>query len=251
MNQLQMLKMALISYVTNMGKAIWSAVAHPLTIVSTKECNVKDYRIYGGETEVSSIPITIRGKNYFNLAKVPFETNSTQPYNNGLKATKTSSSNRGDRIPISLPVNKTIYITLDVVSAQISGSAKRVTLDFLDSGRSRVFAWNISSSIARKSYSYTPSKEIRYVQFYFQTDNSQNAVGDTVTVDNIMIRTEGDDTYEGYIKPQTVVVEANLGAGEVIQKSVDGLPNLPQYNGTTTYEVLTDAPPSGIEVYYG
>ena len=45
---LQMLKMALISYVTNSVKAIWSAIAHPLTIVSTKECNVKDYKIYGG-----------------------------------------------------------------------------------------------------------------------------------------------------------------------------------------------------------
>jgi hypothetical protein len=249
-----MLKKAMIAYVTNSAKAIWSAIAHPLTIVGSKNCNVKDYRIYGGETEVSSIPITIKGKNYFDLNKVPFSNSATQPYNNGLKATKLEASNRGDRIPISLPADKTIYITLDVVASKISGTAKRVTLDFLDSGRSRVFAWNITSSIAHKSYSYTPSKEIRYMQFYFQSDNTQNAVGDTVTMDNIMLRTEGDDSFELYIEPKTVdiVLDEPIGAGEVIQKSIDGLPPLPQFKGTTIYEVQTDTPPSGIEVcYYG
>ena len=88
--------------------------------------------------------------------------------------------------------------------------------------------------------------------FFFQSDTDKNAVGDYVTMDNIMLRTEGDDSFEHYIEPQTVVVEKQLSSGEVIQKSVDGLPNLPQFNGTTTYEVLTDTPPSGIQVcYYG
>lgn len=252
MNQLQMLKMALLSYVTNSAKAIWSAVAHPLTIVSAKECNVKDYKIYGGETEVSSIPVTIRGKNYFNLAKVPFETNTTQPYNNGLKATKTSASNRGDKIPITLPVGKEIKMTMEVVASQIGGTATRVTMGFYNSKNTLVRSTNVTSTKAKKSYTFTLSEAVSYIQFYFQSSSSGNAVGDYITMDNIMLRTEGDDSFELYIKPQTVVVEANLGAGEVIQKSVDGLPNLPQYNGTTTYEVLTDAPPSGIEVcYYG
>lgn len=60
--------------------------------------------------------------------------------------------------------------------------------------------------------------------------------------------------YEPYIEPQTTNIYLNepIGAGEVIQQSVDGLPNLPQYKGTTIYEVQTDTPPSGIEVcYYG
>ena len=249
---LQMLKRALISYVTNSVKAIWSAVAHPLTIVSTKECNVKDYRIYGGETEVSSIPITIRGKNYFDLGEVPFETNTTEPYNNGLKAEKTSASNRGDKIPISLPLNKEITMTMDVVDSQIEGSVTRVTMGFYNKSGSLVRSTNVTATKTKKSYTFTLTAEVKYIQFYFQSANDKNAVGDYVTMDNIMLRTEGDSTYEHYIKPQTVTVEAQLGAGEVIQKSVDGLPNLPQFNGTTTYEVLTDTPPSGIEVcYYG
>lgn len=47
MMNLQMIKRALITYVTNSGKAIWSTVAHPLSIVGNKKCKVRDYRIYG------------------------------------------------------------------------------------------------------------------------------------------------------------------------------------------------------------
>ena len=373
-----MLKMALISYVTNSVKAIWSAVAHPLTIVSTKECNVKDYKIYGGGenlldvesawseyandeggisytnadfssvgiidrikcdwkentqyifsfnyeietsenrlmlivkyadggqniryipspvvsvvgygkghytfttdenrtitsiqvwydkyidttvkltnmklqeyTELTSIPITIRGKNYFNLANVPFSNGATEPYNNGLKAKKLSSTNRGDKIPISLPIGKEIKMTMEVVDSQIGGTVTRVTMGFYNSKNTLVRSTNVTSTKAKKSYTFTLSEEVSYIQFYFQSANDKNAVGDYVTMDNIMLRTEGDDSFELYIKPQTVEITLNEPL-EVIQKSVDGLPNLPQYNGTTTYEVLTDTPPSGIQVqYYG
>lgn len=51
MNQLQMLKMALISYVTNSAKAIWSAIAHPLTIKGKKNGNLIGYRMYGNSTQ--------------------------------------------------------------------------------------------------------------------------------------------------------------------------------------------------------
>ena len=50
MNQLQMLKMALIAYV-NSAKAIRSAIAHPLSIVSKKATMLKDYRIYGNSVQ--------------------------------------------------------------------------------------------------------------------------------------------------------------------------------------------------------
>ena len=182
-------------------------------------------KVYDAQISENVQSVSVRGKNYFDLDKVPFSNIATQPYNNGLIATKSSASNRGDRIPISLPADKTIYITLDVVSAQISGSAKRVTLDFLDSGYSRVFAWNITSTIAHKSYSYTPTKEIKYVQFYFQSSNSQNEVGDTVTIDNIMLRTEGDDSFELYIEPQAIPFEN----GEPTK-------DIPTFRGTTVIE---------------
>ena len=194
--------------------------------------NCYNDKVYDTEIRGDSQSITVRGKNYFDLDKVPFSKYTTNPYNNGLIATNKIDANRGDRIPISLPVGKILYITLDVVAAQINGTVKRVTLDFLDSSCSRVFAWNISSTIAHKSYSYTPTKEIKYVQFYFQSDDAQNAVGDTVTVDNIMIRTEGDDSYEPYINPQTIPLENGTLTADI-----------PTFKGTTVIE--TEATISG------
>jgi hypothetical protein len=253
-----MLKRALISYVSNSVKAIWSAVAHPLVIEGSKNCNVKDYRIYGsGDGIVGAggvIPITVRGKNYFDLAKVPFSNSTTEPYNNGLKAEKTSGDNRGDKIPISLPVGKTIYLTLDVVDSQIAGTTARVSLGFYNSDDSRIREQRITSGIAHKTYSLTLSEEVKYIQFYFQSNSSSNAVGDYVTMDNIMFRTEGEDVWEAYIKPQTVEIVSGipLVEGTSIQKSADGLPDLPQFKGTTVYEAQTEIPPSGIAVqYYG
>ena len=87
MNQLQMLKMALIGYV-NSAKAVWSIVAHPLEIFSKKGKNLKDYRIYGNSVqdgvptpeapiEVQSVgdydeasgkykvPVAVKGKNLY------------------------------------------------------------------------------------------------------------------------------------------------------------------------------------------
>ena len=389
MNQLQMLKMALISYV-NSAKAIWSAVAHPLTIIGSKKCNLKDYKIYAGGKNLLDVqkyygdyandnggisvpnsgilyyltydcekvtgvfkektqytfsckyniadttatvltpqihytdgtrsnlylgygyrmgegaasltsnkgktvasfgftygttskvfngeltemqieegatateyepyqytdnfPITIRGKNYFDLDKVPFSDLTTQPYNNGIKATKTSRDNRGNKIPISLPLNKEIKMTMEVVDSKIEGTTERITMGFFNKSGTRVRSTLVTSTKEKKTYIFTLSEEVSYVQFYLQADNAQNVVGDYVTMDNIMLRTEGDDTYEHYITPQTIDIflDEPLGAGKVIQKSMDNLPNLPQYKGTTIYEVQADTPPSGIEVcYYG
>ena len=227
MNQLQMLKRALIAYVNSM-KIIWSAIAHPLSIVSKRKGALKDYRIYGnsiqGGTPTSEapieiqsvgelitegeyegkykIPIIVRGKNYFDLDKIPFNTSTTQPYNNGLKATKIASMNGTSRIPIYLPVGKTIYITMDVVASQIEGTSDRIGIRFYNSENTMVKSFQLTSSIAHKSYSFTLSEDISYIQFYFQANNSSNAVGDYVTMDNIMLRCEGDDTFEPYIEPQ-------------------------------------------------
>lgn len=260
--KLQMLKQALIAYVTNSVKAIWSVVAHPLTIVGSKSGNVKDYKIYGNTIDGVSVgapdyhfAVVTRGKNYFDLNKVPFETLTTQPYNYGLKAEKTSASNRGDKIPIDLPVGKTIYLTLDVVDSQIAGTAKRVTLGFYNNKNSLIVSQNITSTIAHKTYSFTLTEEVKYIQFYFQADNTKNAVGDYMTMDNIMFRTEGEDVWEPYVTPihSDIYLNRLLGEGDVIQMSVDGLPPLPQFNGTTVYEVSSgEVPPSGIQVqYYG
>ena len=227
MNQLQMLKRALIAYVNSM-KIIWSAIAHPLSIVSKRKGALKDYRIYGnsiqGGTPTSEapieiqsvgelitegeyegkykIPIIVRGKNYFDLDKIPFNTSTTQPYNNGLKAMKTAAINSTNKIPIDLPVDKPICFTMDIVDFQINGTSDRIGIRFYNSENTMVKSMQFIATIAKKAYSFTPSEDISYIQFYFQSNNSSNAVGDYVTMDNIMLRCEGDDTFEPYIEPQ-------------------------------------------------
>ena len=226
MNQLQMLKRALIAYVNSM-KIIWSAIAHPLSIVSKRKGMLKDYRIYGNSVqdgtptpeapiEIQSvgelvtegeyagkykIPVTVRGKNYFDVDKIPFNKSTTQPYNNGLTAKK-ATVNRGNKIPISLPVGRTIYVTMDVVDSMINGTVKYVTMGFFNDSNTRIGKFDVKSTIGHQSYSVTLDEDISYIQFYFQANNSSNAVGDYVTMDNIMLRCEGDDTFEPYIEPQ-------------------------------------------------
>ena len=257
---LQMLKKALIAYTSNTAKAIWSALAYPCVIPSTKIGNVKDYRIWGAEGGVGDvnasgeyvIPLVVRGKNYFDLVKVPFETNTTLPYNNGIKASKTSASNRGDKIPITLPVGRTIYMSMDVVDSKINGSATRVTMGFYNKSNTLVRSSGVSATKAHKTYSFVLEEEISYVQFYFQSSSSANTVGDYVTMDNIMLRTEGEDVWEAYIEPQTVdvILPCQIFEAESVQKSLNGLPSLPQFKGTTIYEAQTAIAPSGIEVQY-
>lgn len=92
---LQMLKKAMIAYV-NSVKAIWSTVTHPLTIIGSRKCNLKDYKIYGNsiqngiptpqaQIEIKSvgelvtegeytgkykIPVRARGKNLLNISAI-------------------------------------------------------------------------------------------------------------------------------------------------------------------------------------
>ena len=183
------------------------------------------------EPPLKDATITIRGKNYFDINKVPFSNSTTQPYNNGLTAKKITGINRGNRIPISLPAGKTIYLTLDVVDSQIRGTAEYVTLDFFDESNTRIRTTRVTSTIAKKSYSFTLSEEVSYIQFYFQSASDSNAVGDYVTMDNIMLRCEGDDTYEPYIEPQTITVEN----GEPTK-------DIPTFKGTTVIEIESEMP---------
>lgn len=191
--------------------------------------NCYNDKVYDVSVDESIQSITIRGKNYFDLDKVPFETKTTQPYNNGLRASKTEASNRGDRIPISLPVGKTIYMTMDVVDSQINGTVTRVAMGFYNSKNTLARLTNVTAAIAKKSYSFTLSEEVSYIQFYYQSNNSSNAVGDYITMDNIMFRTEGNDTFELYVEPQTIPFEN----GEPTK-------DIPTFKGTTIIEVESD-----------
>ena len=80
MSKLQMLKKALISYVANSIKAVWSTITYPLVIEGKKNCNLADYRIYGNSVQdgepTPEAPIEIRSvgelttKNLLDVNKV-------------------------------------------------------------------------------------------------------------------------------------------------------------------------------------
>ena len=190
--------------------------------------NCYNDKVYDVHTDEGTQSITVRGKNYFDVDKIPFNKSTTQPYNKGLTAKK-ATVNRGNKIPISLPVGRTIYITMDVVDSMINGTVKYVTMGFFNNKDSVVKKISVSSTVANKSYSITLSEEISYIQFYFQANNSSNAVGDYVTMDNIMLRCEGDDTFEPYIEPQTVQFENGAPAKDI-----------PTFKGTTIIEIESD-----------
>ena len=191
--------------------------------------NCYNDKVYDVHTDESTQIITVRGKNYFDLDKIPFNKSTTQPYNNGLKAMKSAAVNSTNKIPIYLPVGKTIYITMDVVASQIEGTSDRIGIRFYNSENTIVKSMNITATIAKKAYSFTLSEDISYIQFYFQSNNSLNAVGDYVTMDNIMLRCEGDDTFEPYIEPQTVQFENGAPAKDI-----------PTFKGTTIIEIESE-----------
>ena len=191
--------------------------------------NCYNDKVYDVHTDEGTQSITVRGKNYFDVDKIPFNKSTTLPYNNGLKATKTAAINSTNKIPIYLPVDKTIYITMDIVDFQINGTSDRIGIRFYNSENTMVKSFQLTSSIAHKSYSFTLSEDISYIQFYFQANNSSNAVGDYVTMDNIMLRCEGDDTFEPYIEPQTVQFENGAPAKDI-----------PTFKGTTIIEIESD-----------
>lgn len=255
---LQMLKKALIAYTSNTARAIWSALSYPCIIPSTKACNVKDYKIHGAEGGVGdknesgkyAIPIVVRGKNYFNVNDIPFNTSTTKPYNNGMIATRVSTNLYTNRVPIDVPAGKRLTISFDVADFVINGESTNFRVGFYGTNGDTLSNPAISVSKAHKTHSFTPKEKVANMRFYFVGNGSTS--GDSVTVDNIMIRTEGEDVWEAYVKPVTVDVISpiSLKEGETIQKSVDGLPDLPQFSGTTIYETTTTVAPSGIEVQY-
>ncbi|MBQ8391190.1 MAG: hypothetical protein IJX50_01425 [Clostridia bacterium] len=187
--------------------------------------NCYNDRVYDVYVDESTQSITVRGKNYFSLDKVLIFNAATQPYNNGLKVQKTGTDNRSNKIPVSLPAGKTINVTMEVVDSQIDGTETYITLCFYNSEGTKVTERRVSSSATKKSFSFTPNKEISYFQFIFQANITYNAVGDYVTMDNIMIRTEGDDSFEPYIEPQTIPLENGELTAEI-----------PTFKGTTVIE---------------
>ena len=379
MNQLQMLKMALISYVTNSAKAIWSAIAHPLSIIGKKNCNVADYKIYGGGKNLLDVnkwfPKYVNGEGGItyketDLANINYNckvnldywkqntsytfscdyeiTNAvnnsvyvTFIYTDGTTDTRwgclggtTTGSKSGKCTETSYSWKTVQSVHLSYATAMTTISVKLTNMmiaegasateyepyqytdnfpvsvrgkNILDMSKQSILLGYYSDSsggslsnsnfiridpIAVKPNTvYTFSSNLIIYSVWFASgEGSSNSISAvrgngkynltfTTPSNCIQIRVcfylaavgkvdeglsafewamlelgEGDGVYEAYIESQTIDIflDEPIGAGEVIQQSVDGLPNLPQYKGTTVYEVQTDTPPSGIEVcYYG
>ena len=248
---LQMLKKALISYVTNSAKAVWSAITYPLSIQSAKECDVKNYRIYGAEGGVGEydttagkykIPVVISTANLLDLSEI--KNSYTSRYGEyGIKHIRGAETNGGYRFPVNLTAGTTIYLSYKFVDSGGSNTSNRVYLRaYPTDGGGTVGMVSSGDHVKGKDYvkKITLAKDIKQVEFYAQYAWE---VGSYFTLDNVKLTTEAPITVDIYL-------DAPLGAGEIIQQSVDGLPSLPQFKGTTVYEVDTQVKPSGIEVCY-
>ena len=269
MNQLQRLKTAIIAYVNSL-EAIWSEIAHPLSIFSKRKCSVKDYRIYGAENGVGEIvtdgeyagkykvPITVRGKNFIDKDNITITPRNRRFYekngdlitiqgNEGASQYASSGGTLALEFPKTLPSGKytfSIYVTL--LEEGIWGTGMRIYAN-----NSYMFTYSSNTVGLRKKIKGTYSAENGFSSLVIRL----NGCKWLIEVDTLQV--ESGDTatdYEPYIEPQTVNIylDEPLETGEVVQQSVDGLPSLPQFKGTTIYEVQTEVPPSGMEVcYYG
>lgn len=269
MSKLQMLKKALISYVANSIKAIWSDISYPLMVEGNKNCDLADYRIHGNSvqdgTPTPENPIAIQS-----VGELVKEGENTGKYK---------------------------------VSVKVSGNGKEEIVDiFLDEPLRKVGDYadiiNFSENeVIRKTYQETitdvtgvSSSTTSYKRFtcrisqkpLISTDGEVSHTRGIVISDKFKSTEEAYNNlgkYGGFIIPYITTsgassvaltfTKTNVKTVEAAQEAIgDGfdvcyilatpvsekinLPKLPQYKGTTIYEVLTDTPPSGIEVcYYG
>lgn len=179
------------------------------------------------------VPVTVRGKNLFNYED---SSNHTQGY---LRQDNSYISDPKWRITNYIPV-----------------SGKNVCLSGIQSGSNpSVCAYDADKNFitglkyySKKNVVIKSDIEISFVRFSYSTS-------DSIVWDLSLVQLEKGATateYEPYIEPQAINIylDKPLKTGEVIQQSKNNLPKLPQFKGTTIYEVQTAVPPSGMQVCY-
>ena len=266
---LQMLKKAMIAYV-NSVKAIWSTVTHPLTIIGSRKCNLKDYKIYGNsiqdgtptpeaQIEVRSVGELVTEGEYTGKYKIPVRARGKNLLN--ISAIQENYSLRPKGVNVSVDSN-TQKVKVFGTANSNGGRLSYITKITLPAG-----TYYFSTNTGTYRFVLTNTKSSSQItwcnKFFTLTETTTlglgvNLIKNTVYDFEAWLQIEEGQypsgEYEPYIEPQTVNIylDEPIGAGKVIQKSVDGLPPLPQFRGTTIYEVQTEVPPSGIEVcYYG
>lgn len=264
-----MLKRALIAYVSNSVKAIWSVVAHPLTIVGSKNGNVKDYKIYGNSVQ-----------NGEPTPDNPVEVQSVGEYDEESGKYKVPIAVKGEKN------TETVNIYLDEPLRRISNSEIGLTFaDYIDYEKQQVVRniyreviteveskssnGNVFLTVASKKPYLTPVKigggttyvgyalSNKFIQHIDTYSNLRNYDGYIMSY----ITTGGNNRVAYTFKDTSIntVEEAQMAIGDGFEvcyvlatpevESIE-LPTFPQFKGTTVYEAQTEIPPSGIQVQY-
>lgn len=229
MAQLLMLKKALISYVTNSAKAVWSAISYPLSIISTRSGKLKDYHIYGntiqdgepapdnpiemqsvgelvteGEYEGKyRIGVVARGKN---MLKAPLDVSSWG---------KQETSKYSYKLNGILPINETVTLSFDYTTLP----AYFYFLTDDESIRSGATNENLrtvylaTDRLVNKKLTFTPKEGKSYYLYSALGANNSSATAaqawlDRFTYMQIEYGNEATE-YEEYKEPQTFDIYLN------------------------------------------
>ena len=256
MNQLQMLKKAMISYVTNSAKVIWSEILYPTIIKGKKNCNLIGYRIYGNSTQ-SGTPTPTSPKEINSVGELVTEGENAGKYRVSVKVSGLGKEEIVD-IFLDEPLRK-VGDYKDEIDFEKGQVTRRIYHEKITKVNTQGATNRYLSPVAKRPYVEEGVAHCLSTKFkpgnvrYSQITNTMNIIKTYRTsaqVDNVVYS----------LKSSTLAdAQAEIGDGfdviyvlnKATTENVDLTP-LPQFNGTTIYEVLTDTPPSGIEVcYYG
>lgn len=211
---LQMLKKAMIAYVANSMKAVWSVIAHPLSIVGKKNCDVADYRIYGNSvqegTPTPETPIEVQSvgelttKNIFDIDSCLNEClvkNDDGTYT----LRKTSLNGRfSNWVSVNIPANTKWAKGADFTERNLTGSGGvyrvcGMQVEYEDgTGGTTVIYSNTYGGSTSAAHVGSFTKNVVRARLYLNPDD---AVGDYVTFKNLQIEIGEESTeYEPYHK---------------------------------------------------
>ena len=253
--KLQMLKRALISYVTNSIKLVWSALAYPLTVPSGKNGYVNAYRIYGNTVQ-NGTPSHISPKEIVSAGDIV----SAKKYKIPVVASKNNQSSITTDIYLSEPLRSIEY-------------NNKMYKDYIDSDKGAVVKYTFEevydgtedwSLVATSRFAKRITTARTVICSHYETVGSQGT--DRTVVANYSSRVFIEDSrfatvaeFKAYLAEQAnagtpvTAVFLDYNAWKSGPKETNTvLPTLPQFKGATTYETDTQIKPSGIEVeYYG
>lgn len=257
---LKMLKKAMITYVTNSAKAVWSEILYPLIIKGKKNCDLISYRMYGNSKQ-SGTPTPSAPKEINSVGELVTEGENAGKYRVSVKVSGLGKEEIVD-IYLDEPLRKVgdYEDVIDFEKGQVvrniyqeritditaKGSVSITYYTYLTDTLKRPLveegkAHCIASKFKAGNYNYSQIARYKNVIKTYRTTAGIDRIAYSLTSNNIDdARVEIGDGFDVCYVLHTPITE-NIE-----------LPPLPQFNGTTTYEVLTDTPPSGIEVcYYG